>query len=179
MINEIKKNKYSSFALSFPLYRDLRPTELWFTDSIGREWWQKQKEIWIEDLLKHEESDKLPFAMELCAWHSVNWKGIDNRTFTKHQNLIKEQTSYFKNAIIQSDLHFGICFGKRFKNELLDKLVALNELSLHKSASSNHAVYTFDHFEDKYYIIDFWDDRNPRNRYPHQAQEIIDIIKTF
>jgi hypothetical protein len=186
MIHEIKKSKYSGFVKSFPLYRDLSSTESWFADSIGREWWQKQKSKWIQELIKtlyinqskteqkSADPEKLPFVMELCAWHSVSWYGINNRNFKKHKNIIEDKVfDPLKKIIKMSDIHIGLCFGKRIGTEFLDRFVKLNELSL-IVRGNNYSIYSF---ENNNYIINYWDDRNHRNRYPQNANDIITILR--
>lgn len=173
MIHEIKNREYSGFAKSFPLLRGLNPTELWFEDSIGRLWWQKQNEKWIKGLLNElyhdrNENYKLPFAMELCAWHSNKWNDIDKKNFSKNKKLIEDTIIVpFKDAIMRSEFKFGICFGKRFCDEFFKVFTKIIN-------GSNYAIYSF---ANKSYVINFWDDVNYRNRYPHNANEIIMILR--
>lgn len=116
MIHEIKKSKYSDFAKSFPLYRSLSPTESWFEDSIGRRWWLKQKENWIDNALKKMGTVKLPFAMEFCAWHSDQWDGIKAGAITNNSSYLEILMDAFVESIGLSDSHIGICFGCDFRN---------------------------------------------------------------
>ena len=169
MIHEVNKHKYSGFAKSFPLYRPLSPTELWFEDSIGRGWWQNQKTKWIADLIKGIESDKLPFAMEICAWHSDNWPGINKTNLKKHKALIEDRVlNVLLEAVKNSDFKVGLCFGKRIGTQLLDQYVP-TRFSVIKSGI-NYKVYCFD---EDYFIVNYWDDKNSRNRYPKSATDIL------
>lgn len=173
MIHEIKCKKYSGFANSFPLLRKLNPTELWFEDSVGREWWQKQNNKWIKGVMQELGTTKLPFAMELCAWHSNHWGGINNKNFAKHKKLIEDTIIIpFKDAITRSKFKFGLCFGKRIGTELLDKFSP--GVFYLVTRKSNHTIYSFD---DNCFVINFWDNNNHRNRYPNNENEIITILR--
>lgn len=175
MINEIKKSKYSDFAKSFPLLRDLKPTENWFSDSIGRAWWQHHKEKWIDGLLGAMGSKNLPFAIEICAWHSSYWKGINDKDFNRFNPLITDRVyNAFIEAIKNSKLKVGLAFGKRIGSKLLDRYVNIQNLKFINKGINYNLYSTGTH-----YIINFWDDKNHRNKYPKNANEIIDILKTI
>lgn len=178
MIHEVKNKKYSGFAKSFPLLRDLNSTELWFEDSIGRVWWQKQNNKWIKGLLDklyHERKEflKLPFAMELSAWHSSHWNGINEKNFARHKKLIEDTIIVpFKDIIMESDFKLGLCFGKRIGTEFLDRFIP--NIFTKVARDINYNIYSFD---NNYFIINYWDNVNYRNRYPHNVNDIISILR--
>lgn len=170
MIYEIKRSKYSVFAKSFPLYRDLTSSELWFEDSIGREWWQKQKDKWIDCLLKKKETKKLPFAMEFCAWHSDEWKGLKAGVIYNNIKYYEILINAFIEAIKRSDCHVGICFGCEFRNcKTFVNLLTNRGFSLH-STINGHIIYTKG--ADKIVLYC----KGDRQRYPSTYSEINPVI---
>ena len=99
------------------------------------------------------------------------WKGINNKDFNRFNSLITDRVySAFIEAIKNSDLKVGLAFGKRIGSELLDryKLLLINK-------GANYNLYS----TGTHYIINYWDDKNHRNKYPKNAKEIIDILKTI
>lgn len=76
----------------------------------GKDWWNKRLD-WFKDLVP--QSCKLPFAFELCGWHSHEWK---NLKFTP--DLLAELKGLLapaiEEAIKNSDLGIGLCVGAQW-----------------------------------------------------------------
>lgn len=124
IINYVKKNDYSSLALSFPIWDDVLPKPMqWLESYSGRSWWLKKKQ-WVNHLIEGK-SEKKPFVMELCGWHSLNWPKIEE-VISKDKDLvdtiIKHSITPMINAIKNSDMKLGVCIGKQF-NDLLPQLI--------------------------------------------------------
>ena len=125
MVTFVNNNKYSDLALDFPLWENedwIKKYAPYLEKYGGRKWW-KSKQEWINNLIN---SDKRPFAIELCGWHSAKWSSSsfinawDNELIVKKyvcNHFIKPMLS----AIEMCDAKLGICIGKGL-GELLDKL---------------------------------------------------------
>ena len=76
----------------------------------GKCWWCKRLD-WIKELVPR--SDKLPFAIELCGWHSHTWKNIK---FTPEllAELNQILAPAIEEAIKNSDLGIGLCVGAQW-----------------------------------------------------------------
>lgn len=81
----------------------------------GKAWWNKRLE-WFNELIP--ESKKLPFAVELCGWHSKTWAGIK---FTKElKRILKERlANVIDEAIRSSDLGVGLSVGAQWSSIIL------------------------------------------------------------
>lgn len=172
MIHEVKSKKYSGFAKTFPLYRTLKTTESWFQDSIGRSWWLKHRKKWIEDLTKMLKcKNENPFAMEFCAWHSDNWKGIKSRSIDSSAPYINLLLESFVGAIESSDSHIGICFGCQFRNSKKFISQIINKGFAYDHNIGKHHIYK----RRDLFIVLYC--KGDRQRYPSDLSEIDYIIK--
>ena len=81
----------------------------------GKCWWCKRLD-WFKELVPH--SDKLPFAIELCGWHSHEWGGVK---FTPEllARLKSLLAPAIEEAIKNSDLGIGICIGTQWSSIVL------------------------------------------------------------
>ncbi len=105
--------KYSSYAQGFPYLNGGGCIE-------GQKWWVSRRE-WMQRLVKiyngTTASSKMPFALEICPWHSARWKGMkltaDVQTYIRNRVL-----SPALEAIKHSQLGFGLCVSKTVYNFL-------------------------------------------------------------
>lgn len=83
LIKEVLTNSYSYVALPFPLLMDKNALHSkgwdWFDTYGGYRWWQ-QKKNWFNHLATAAnvptiDQGLMPFAIELCPWHSPSWPG--------------------------------------------------------------------------------------------------------
>lgn len=83
--------------------------------AAGKKWWKRRLK-WIHELAP--KSNKLPFAIELCGWHSHNWKGIK---FTEEllRTLKTIMAPAIEEAIRNSDLGVGLCVGAQWSWAIL------------------------------------------------------------
>lgn len=120
----IKEKGYSPIALQFPYYQHNKELEKnglgMFIGYNGTKWWQSRRP-WIEHIIKATDKnvgDRLPFALELCPWHSINWNSkqfIDSLKEQEFKNHIEANViSIFEEAIFNSKCKIGICIGKSF-----------------------------------------------------------------
>ncbi len=81
----------------------------------GKCWWCSRL-LWIENLIP--DSDKLPFAIELCGWHSHSWSGVK---YTKDilNKLKLLMAPAIEEAIHNSDLGIGISVGAQWSDKIL------------------------------------------------------------
>lgn len=76
----------------------------------GKCWWCKRLD-WIKELIPT--SNKLPFAIELCGWHSNTWGGVKYTPVLLAilKNLLAPA---IEEAINTSDLGIGLCVGAQW-----------------------------------------------------------------
>lgn len=130
--NFIKKylssGSYESYAHEFPYLR--LPKE-----ELETNWW-KSREVWIKHFSKKK---SLPFAIELCPWHSTKWKGMsykdDNLKAYINQYVIRPAGEVIKN----SGLPFGLAIGKPI-------VMALEELGFQKKKEWAWETNTLEHW---------------------------------
>ena len=124
IVREQDGMKYSKVALKFPYIQDhgnLSDEYQIYQKFKGTKWWQN-KRFWLNHLVcasqKNNDKKLLPFALELCPWHSKNW---DSKRFvrtlenTKYKDFVDNNviTPYI-GAISNSLCGFGVCVGKSF-----------------------------------------------------------------
>ena len=81
----------------------------------GKCWWCKRL-IWIKELVPN--SDKRPFTLELCGWHSVKWKSF-KYTPELLDSLKRLLAPAIDEAIKNSDLGIGLCIGAQWSSVVL------------------------------------------------------------
>ena len=132
----VNKKGYSHFAADespvFKTKEELGADMKWFWDEDngyeGYGWWQ-QKCGWLNHLVeiicdkKHEK--RWPFAMELCGWHSKEWK-TDLKWVEKCRPIIKERTilpqlKAMDNSLWDSPIKIAVCIGAGFSKKSLEK----------------------------------------------------------
>ena len=121
--------KYSEVALRFPYIQDQKSLSedcQMYQIFKGIKWW-KNRRIWLDHLVcaSHINNDEnlLPFALELCPWHSKNWdsnrfiKSLENEELKEFvdEHVIKP----YIGAISNSLCGFGVCVGKSFDKVLM------------------------------------------------------------
>ena len=82
---------------------------------VGKKWWWKRLD-WFKELVP--ESSKPPFAIELCGWHSHEWKNI---RFTPEllSELKKILAPAIEEATSYSDLCIGLSVGAQWSRAVL------------------------------------------------------------
>ena len=121
------KKGYSNIALTGPVFEAKKGLE-WFWDADngyeGYDWWQ-QKCGWLDHLVEvisgKKDEKKLPFAMELCGWHSQKWNNdmswIDNeqcRTIINNRSILPLFA-----ALRISTCKMAVCIGAEFRFDWL------------------------------------------------------------
>lgn len=113
--SEPQPPKYSAYAQGFPYLNGGGCPE-------GQKWWVSRHK-WMQRLEKMYNgttavSPKMPFALEICPWHSINWKGMKLtagvQTYIRGRVLVPAVE-----AIKHSQLGFGLCVSKEVYNFLL------------------------------------------------------------
>lgn len=153
----------------------------------GYNWWHRKKG-WF-DMIKTYFDFKhgKPFALELCGWHSKEWKNV-----VYSNDLLKKISDRLQNVIIKaihsSDLKIGICVGAPFKKILeymgyeqipLNKAIELEDwvdkteniktysdyfLSVTEDKETVRGYRLFRHEETKTYVVNTW--QIGSNQYP-------------
>jgi hypothetical protein len=132
MIKYVNENKYSQLAKDCPILKD--ETDLnersWFCRYGGWSWWDKKKK-WIQHLeesIPQEKDDSqdakvsLPFCIDLCAWHSYQWKNNKKVIFDNLELITEKFVAPLLYAIEKSDCHLAVCIGALFSSEFFQKI---------------------------------------------------------
>lgn len=155
------KKGYSSIALTGPVFEAKKGLE-WFWDADngyeGYDWWQ-QKCGWLDHLVEvisgKKDEKKLPFAMELCGWHSQKWNNdmswIDNgqcRTIINNRSILPLFA-----ALRISTCKMAVCIGAEFRRDWLkqffnDKIEDVTETLFRDNLKKNSDL------EKSYDIVD-------------------------
>ena len=121
---------YSSIALTGPVFKAKKGLDWFWDEDNGYEgygWWQ-QKCGWLDHLVevtcgKEGNEEKLPFAMELCGWHSQKWNNdmswIDNgqcRTIINNRSILPLFA-----AMRDSSCKMAVCIGAEFRIDWLEQ----------------------------------------------------------
>ncbi len=102
---------YSKIALPFPLldgvfnWKQIVPAN-WVPAYGGTRWWRKRYE-WLKGFIdaSNIKTDKKPFAIEICGWHSSSNSAARFKNFPGLDNLFLKP---LREAILNSDLKLGI-----------------------------------------------------------------------
>ena len=112
-VNRAKVNKYSGYAMPFPLLSGNTPSS---------NWW-KSRNAWMNRILRSKgiETDKKPFAIELCPLHSKKFKITNPTKYVKGISNPKiDVIEVIKYAITFSDAKIGLAVGKSIYRLLMD-----------------------------------------------------------
>ncbi|MCH5246726.1 MAG: hypothetical protein J1E99_01085 [Muribaculaceae bacterium] len=171
--------KYSEYAKKFPQLDEY--AECPFGCYGGTTWW-KERDKWFKRL---SNGVKKPFVMELCAWHTPNWKNINrNRSLLEYvqENIIP----VLKEAISNSDLKVGLSVGKEIGDILLNldddkwKEIPIDWQSLYKNHDiSSKRCYRVLRSTDGYFMINTYNGRNkaPGEKFSKLELELLEMIK--
>lgn len=117
---------YHVFAKEFPigLDKDSLKNKRWnaFSCYQGRKWWKRRVD-WTKEtarLLGIDDGNCLPFAMELCGWHSPRWPSSATETvlaMDRYNELVQDPLLA---AMEASRTKAALCVGKRF-SEVFEK----------------------------------------------------------
>lgn len=137
MIKYVNENKYSQLAKKCPILKD--KTDLnersWFCGYEGWKWWDKKKK-WIQHLeesIPKEKDDSqdakvsLPFCIDICAWHSRQWKNNKKVIFDNSKlkdSITKRFVTPLLYAIEKSDCHLAVCIGALYSSEFFQKIIS-------------------------------------------------------
>ncbi len=192
--NIVKEKGYSFIVSSFPYLQtsnflnEIGLSE--FEKYDGSKWWQKRN-TWIEHLIcikgKKNEKGLMPFALELCPWHSLNWNSkrfissLADCQFIDYIN--KYVISIYENAISNSLCGFGLCIGKSF-GQILELFGYSDEtcknnprstdggIKLHPTKERYYRVYR----KGEYIILNTWHqggNRTPSKDFWEKETELI------
>lgn len=124
---------YSETALEFPWLNPADQRPAFMNDKRLQptiNWLQNRKE-WVDSLLDNasdSETTNMPFFIDICGWHSKNWKGVRFKSNSRYDAT--PLTDYLKQhilpvlmyAIPKSQLGIGLCVGKQFADVILPVL---------------------------------------------------------
>lgn len=130
MIKYVNENKYSQLAKDCPILKNERS---WFCDYEGWKWWDKKKK-WIQHLeesIPQEKDDSqdakvsLPFCIDLCAWHSQQWRYKEKNIFENlKESITKRFVAPLLYAIEKSDCHLAVCIGAMYSSEFFQEIIS-------------------------------------------------------
>lgn len=159
-IKYVNKKGYSHFAADespvFKTKEELGADMKWFWDEDngyeGYGWWQ-QKCGWLNHLVEiicdKKDEKRWPFAMELCGWHSKEWKTDSSwmdedpcRTIIKNRTILPLLEA-MKKSLWDSSLKIAVCIGAGFSGESLAKFFQGNNQTdvIFKYEGVTKAVY--------------------------------------
>lgn len=121
LISYVKKRSYSEVMTPFPyLLTEENLTKRGLTGVekySGYKWWQAKKN-WINHVAKAAnvqsiDDGLMPFAIELCAWHSKSWSNTEILIKDPLKAIVKERIiDIIIEATKQSKAHFAYFIGK-------------------------------------------------------------------
>jgi len=163
------EKKYEKFAKDFPYKKDN-------TYGAPTKWWNRRK-VWIDRLISSSEgvanfvSDKEPFALELCPWHSKNFGGLNlekTGLMDYYTDNILPLAAY---AIENSELGFGVSIGKSVRT-VLEKLSPAVDLEEPTIKKRKYCYFEVESTGKKFIILNtYLDIKWPRNIPPGKKYE--------
>ena len=177
--------KYSDVAKRFP-WKD-KNSEYAFVTSEKQKAsknWMLRRNKWICSLVG--ETNLPPFFMEICGWHSYNWKGVRFKSNSRYD--AKPLMDYLKKhilpvlmyAIPKSQLGIGLCVGKQFADVILPVLGFKAIMEPVKPITDKHRY--FQAFEqDGVKILCTWSwasNNHPSDEYLAYEKELISKLTT-
>ena len=118
LVNQLsEKENYFQYAKDFPQMN---------LNDYPSKFWNKQFN-WINRITNNEFSDKLPFAIEICPWHSKKWKALNNISPQLLEYIKENVFDVIDEAINFSSLKTVLSVGKTYYN-----LFSIKELGFEK-----------------------------------------------
>lgn len=119
LIEQLKQSEnYFEYAKSFPQIH---------IDIASKKFWNKQFK-WVDSILEINEiknEDRLPFAMEICPWHSKNW--ANNELEELHSHIDNAVFDVVDKVVMNAQVKIVLSVGKSYydffeKNGFIKKL---------------------------------------------------------
>ena len=178
---------YSNIALKYPWVESSKKHEYLLKDSYD---WYSKRDKWSRNLLNYK-SDKSPFMMELCGWHSAGWTIYD--LTDKKEYINKWVLPYFKKAIQNSQLGVGLTIGKQLGDKVLAELGfndVTENLGLKGKVTADgwqpiaevnrwYRVYCLDDSGKSIFVINTWakgSNRQPADRFSIFEKQLIEKL---
>ena len=179
----LMSEKYSVIAEEFPILN--KPLNCPYKCFGGVKWWQI-REDWIKRLIPN--SNKKPFGLEFCGWHSPNWHDIN---FTdKCKDYVNDRViPVFKEAIKNSDLEIIVlCIGKEIGDFLINYpthkstwSVVNNNKEINKILTQikNNRIYRILKSNDGLFVLNTYGGRlnPPAKEFENIERQLINEIK--
>ena len=150
MIDYVNTVSYSKLAKDFPILKakkELEKDERWWLRSYGgRQWWRGKIEWMLhliqpdsEPLKEWPKNVSLPFAIELCGWHSPNWPD-NTQAIDDNDNLKESIRKWFVNPLLksieESTSKMAVCIGAQFKPSILEKYFDKGNINITKDIAN-------------------------------------------
>lgn len=187
---EVMGKRYSGIALDFPWLNaeDQRPAFMNDERLKPTIDWLRNRTEWVDSLLgktSGSEQGLKPFFIDLCGWHSKNWKGVRFKSTKRYDatplaDYLKEHIlPVLMYAIPKSELGVGLCVGKEFADVILP-LLGFKATSEPIQPNSEKRRY-FQPFElDGVKILCTWSwgaNKRPSDEYLSYEKELISNLK--
>lgn len=177
---------YSKIALDFPWFNkeDERPSFM-NDDRLKRtRQWLENRKKWVDSLIDNlGGSDKTlkPFFIDICGWHSKNWKGVKFNTDSPLVDYLKKHIlPVLTYSIPKSRLGIGLCVGRQFADVILPLLGFKAIMGPIQPIEGKHRY--FQAFEkDGVKILCTWSwgsNRCPSDEYVAYEKELISKLRT-
>lgn len=121
---------YSKTALEFPWLNPADQRPAFMNDERLKPTinWLKNRKEWVDSLTGKASDSNMPFFIDICGWHSKNWKGVRFKSNSRYdaeplvEYLKKHILPVLMYAIPKSELGIGLCVGKQFADVILPTL---------------------------------------------------------
>lgn len=128
----IMGNRYRELALDLPWLKPSEQRPAFINERMQPTInWLENRKKWVDELLDQasdSEKAKMPFFIDICGWHSKNWKGVRFKSNSRYDatpliDYLKQHIlPVLMYAIPKSQLGIGLCVGKQFAEVILPAL---------------------------------------------------------
>ena len=124
LVSKFRNNEnYFEYAKDYPQMRlNEHPSHFW-----------NNQFRWIDEIINNKNREKLPFAIEICPWHSIKWKSLPQITEELENFINSNVFEIITEAIKYSDLKTVLSVGKTyydlFQNEFKEEFENVIEFS--------------------------------------------------
>lgn len=189
-IGQVKQKGYYAVVESFPIIKkteandsSMKTDEVkWWESYGGSKWWQNKKKWLDENIIdirqeSTDQSNKKPFALEFCGWHSERWPSNACLRLNRETNMANVIDDCFLKplawAVHCSTAHLGVCVGSQFFhlfNMIKKNCNDIERVDIEKyNAKSPFHLHLFKIYNE--YILVLWGQK--WNRYPQNIKSEI------
>ena len=188
---EAMGKRYSEIALDFPWLKPADQRPAFMNDERLKPTidWLRNRTEWVDSLLGKTSDpgqDLMPFFIDICGWHSKNWKGVRFKSNSRYDAsplvdyLKKHILPVLMYSIPKSELGVGLCVGKQFADVILPVIGFKAIMEPVQPIAEKHRY--FQAFEqDGVRILCTWSwasNKRPSDEYLQYEKELISKLTT-